>query len=242
MLLGFSEHRIKDFIESKFWGIKITAVFNQIYNLIKSIELFGQELFIFHRCHCVPWDVFSQILNLRSSVNLHETVWLQCLKWADCFHPSVQQLRVCPHLVWGLLTVQESWTQWSLCLPVLFPVSNFYSLPTEHDSSSAQSSVLCPAPAFQVGLLPYVRPWDHRAELPSTFHEGIAVLGPCVLIPIPCQPCRLNVWGIAQCLQSCLHKEIKAISTSWDSIHNRSMDSSLLPSLMTLVSLFHMQR
>lgn len=111
VLVGFSEHKIKNFIESKFWGIKITAVFSHIYNLIQSIALFGQELLIFHRCYCVPWDVFSQILNPRNSVNLHETVWLKCLKWADCFLPSVQWHKVClVSLVWRLLAVHESQT------------------------------------------------------------------------------------------------------------------------------------
>lgn len=63
---------LNTFIEGKFRSIKILAVVNQIHNLIKSIQLVGQELFIFHKCIAFLWTS-NQILNPSSSVNLHES-------------------------------------------------------------------------------------------------------------------------------------------------------------------------
>lgn len=69
------------FIEGKFCSIKILAVVNQIYNFIKTIQLVGQELFVFHRLYCFPLDLSNQILNPSNSLNLHGSdTWLKRLK------------------------------------------------------------------------------------------------------------------------------------------------------------------
>lgn len=89
VLLCSSEHSIKHFIECKSRCIKITAVVNEIYNLIKSIGLVGQELFIFHMWRCFPLYLLNPILNPSRSANFPQTdIWLRCLMWPDHFHPS----------------------------------------------------------------------------------------------------------------------------------------------------------
>lgn len=90
VLFCSSEHSIKHFIECKSCCIKIAAVVNEIYNLIKSIGLVGQELFIFHMWRCFPLYLLNPVLNPSRSANFPQTdIWLKCLMWPDHFHPSI---------------------------------------------------------------------------------------------------------------------------------------------------------
>lgn len=125
----------------------------------------------------------------------------------------------------------------SLCLQCQIPTICAYSLaPPSYTRPPALPVVL----ASDVRLRP-VPPW-------LTLHPGWmrAVLlhsTPLYARPrmMPALQIRSLMDGAVLSLQSRLHGEIKAASASCDCIHHTSKESFLLPSLMTLVSLFHVQ-
>lgn len=116
----------------------------------------------------------------------------------------------------------------------LFSVSSFYALCFQHCSPSLGSSLHLPT-CFS--SCPTVRCKTERNLCPV----DCAPPWTCVLVPVWPQPWGSMVGQYCSC-QSCLCREIKAASTSCDSIHCMSQEP-FSPSLPhDPISLFHLQR
>lgn len=119
------------------------------------------------------------------------------------------------------------------CIP-LFPVSDFYDLCIRRSCSSLHSSV---RPTYLLLELSCRQMWDRETCAPWQALRSCSLRAVLRSKPVRSSPHATSLagWWIGQhCpCKSCLHREIRAASTSCDSIHHRSKEPFALPSLMT---------